>query len=125
MSVRLVACKMTQQVQTSSIHPLQVVENENQRIWCAYDFQESSYGFVQPKSCLLRRQWRRCRKVAETSNQLRQKRGQYLRSCGNLPAQLVQRGKLDVPTKGLQEWQIRWHTLSLGCTAMEDYRPIF
>src|SRR2546421_5452904 len=125
MSVRLVACKVTQQVQASSVRPLQVVEYENHHTWCAHDFQESSYGFVEPKSCLLRRQWRRCRKIAETSNQLRQKRGQYLRRCGNLRTQLVQRGKLDVPAKGLQEWQIRWHALSLGCTAVQDYRSIF
>src|SRR5947209_854008 len=125
MSVRLVACKVTQQIQAGSIRPLQVVEYENHRMWCANDSQESSYGFVQPKACLLMRQWRRCRKVAETSDQLRQKRGQYLRCCGNLRAQLVQRGHLDVSTKGLQERQIRWHTLSLGCTAMQDYRSIF
>src|SRR5436309_10960257 len=120
MSVRLVACKVTQQVQARSVCPLQVVEYENHRMWCAHDFQESSYGFVQPKSCLLRRQWRRCRKIAETSNQLRQKSGQYLRRCGNLRAQLVQRGHLDVPTQSLKEWQIWWHTPSLGCTAVQD-----
>src|SRR5438132_7549451 len=125
MSARLVACKVTQQVQAGSIRPLQVVEYEDHRMWCANDFQESSYGFVQPKSCLLRRQWRRCRKVAESSNQLRQKSGQYLRCCGNLRTQLIQRGHLDVSAKGLQERQIRWHTLSLGCTAVQDYRSIF
>src|SRR5712691_2597976 len=103
MSVRLVACKVTQKVQARSVCPLQVVEYEDQRMCCANDFQERSYGFVQPKSCLFRRQWRRCRKVAETSDQLRQKRGQYLRRCGNLRTQLIQRGHLDVPAKGLQK----------------------
>src|SRR6266567_2805354 len=125
MSVRLVACKVTQQVQACSIRPLQVVEYEDQCMWCANDFQERSYGFIQPKACLLRRQRRRCRKVAESSDQLRQKSGQYLRCCGYLHTQMIQRGHLDMSAKSLQERQIRWHALCLGCTAMQDCRSVF
>src|SRR5438132_10330627 len=107
MSVRLVACKVTQQVQASSICPLQIVEYEDQYMWCANDFKERSYGFIQPKACLLRRQRRCCRKVAESSDQLRQKRGQYLRCCGYLRTQVIQRGHLDMSAKGLPERQLR------------------
>src|SRR5260221_13412118 len=94
-------------------------------MWCANDCQERSYSFVQPKACLLRRQWLRCRKVTQTGNQLWQKRGEYLRCCGYLHPQQVGRSHLNVSTKGLQERQIRWHALCLGCTTVQDYRSIF
>jgi hypothetical protein len=55
MSIRLAACQVTQQVKTGRIHPVQIIEEEDECTREANRLQEGSYCFIEAKACLLRR----------------------------------------------------------------------
>ena len=90
-------------------------------MWCANARQEGAERFVEPKACLLRREWQRDRTLTEADGQLGQQTGQHFGCCGHLPAQLVFLGHPDMSTERFHKWQKRRHPLRLrGCTSQDN-----
>jgi hypothetical protein len=55
MSVRLMVCQVTQQVEARRIRPVEVIEGENKSMGCTYSLQEGADSFIESEACLLRK----------------------------------------------------------------------